>query len=394
MKVYFDSAATTQIHPEVIDEMVKLMRETFGNPSSTHIFGRSGKALIENARKSIAQKVNVSSGEIIFTSCGTEANNLIIRSCVESLGVEHIITSPLEHKCVALTTEEMKNNRNVIKSLIKIKPDGDYDYIDLERKLEESDKKTLVSLMHANNELGNIYDVKRIATICKKHNALFHSDMVQTLGHFPIDLQEIGVDFASSSAHKYHGPKGVGFAYIKRGSGLRSQITGGGQERNMRSGTENVHSIVGMRKAFEMANQNFDQEIEKVLHLKKYAKEKLQQAFPQILFNGKSGDMEHSLYTLLSLSLPFKDGLIGFELDLKGIGASQGSACSSGAAKSSAVLSQILSPEIIASTTPLRISFSIYNTTEEIDYLVQSLKEIETKQRKRESKMVATSKQN
>lgn len=383
MKVYFDSAATTQMHEEVIDAMVNGMKEKFGNPSSTHFFGRESKAEIEKVRKDIAKYTGVNASEIIFTSCGTEANNLIIRSVVEHLGVERIITSVLEHKCVAETTKEVCSKKDLELLLLPIKKDGNLDFETLEKYLKDSPKKTLVTLMHANNEIGNIYDIEKIGKICEENQAYFHSDMVQTLGHFAINLHELPVHFASSSAHKYHGPKGAGFAYIKKGTGLKAQITGGGQERNLRSGTENLHGILGMGKAFEMANQNFDNEIKRIKSLKKYTIKKLNQAFPDIIYNGKSADLEESLYTILSVLLPFHDSLIGFELDLKGIAASQGSACSSGASKASAVITALHDASVLKATTPLRLSFSIYNSEEEIDYLVQSLVEIAEKQKAR-----------
>lgn len=384
MKIYFDNAATTPIDERVVEEMISIMKTVYGNPSSTHFYGREAKSLIENARKKIAKYTNTTAGEIIFTSCGTEANNLIIRSCVECLGIEHIITSPLEHKCVAETTKSICQNKNVNVSLVKILPDGEIDFEHLEHLLRSTEKKTLITLMHANNEVGNIYDIRRIGTLAKKYNALYHSDMVQTLGHFPIALSEYPVDFASSSAHKYYGPKGVGFAYIKKGTGLKAQITGGGQERNLRSGTENIIGIVGLGKAFEIANENFETEKTYIQKLKNYAISALKTNFPEIIFNGKSADENQSLYTLLSISLPFKDTLIGFELDLKGIAVSQGSACSSGAVKTSPVLAALQDEQTLNATTPLRISFSRYNTKEEIDYLVASLKEIEEKAAKRD----------
>ncbi|MRJ09791.1 cysteine desulfurase [Ornithobacterium rhinotracheale] len=376
MKVYFDSAATTQLRDEVIDYMLTHMRSHFGNPSSTHFFGRDAKALIENTRKSIAKYTNTTGAEIIFTSCGTEANNLIIRSCVDYLGVERIITSPLEHKCVAETIKIVEQNKKAEIQKLRVLPNGDLDLAQLEELLKDESKKTLVSLMHANNEIGNIYDIEKIGNLAHQYNALFHTDMVQTLGHYPISLGDLPVDFASSSAHKYHGPKGVGFAFIRKGTGLKAQITGGGQERNMRSGTENLIGIMGMGKAFEIANEEFEKDQKYILELKEYMIAQLKEAFPEIVFNGRSEDSTRSLYAILSVLLPFKDSLIGFELDLKGIAVSQGSACSSGAAKVSDVIDSIVPAEVIEKTTPLRISFSHFNTKEEVDYFVEVLKEI------------------
>ncbi|MCK0204385.1 cysteine desulfurase family protein [Ornithobacterium rhinotracheale] len=376
MKIYFDNAATTQLRDEVIDYMASHMRTHFGNPSSTHFYGRDAKALIESTRKSIAKYTNTTGAEIIFTSCGTEANNLIIRSCVDYLGVERIITSPLEHKCVAETIKTVEQNKKAEIQKLRVLPNGDLDLEQLEELLKDESKKTLVSLMHANNEIGNIYDIEKIGNLAHQYNALFHTDMVQTLGHYPISLSDLPVDFASSSAHKYHGPKGVGFAFIRKGTGLKAQITGGGQERNMRSGTENLIGIMGMGKAFEIANEEFEKDQKYILELKEYMIAQLKEAFPDIVFNGRSEDSAKSLYTILSVLLPFKDSLIGFELDLKGIAVSQGSACSSGAAKVSDVIDGIVPAEVIEKTTPLRISFSHFNTKEEIDYFVEVLKEI------------------
>ncbi len=374
-KVYLDNAATTHMHEEVIEEMVNAMRFNFGNPSSSHFFGRESKGYIEKARKSIARYTGVTSAEIIFTSGGTEANNLILRSSVEYLDIERIITTKIEHSCVNETVNSLANNQKVQVDYVKVDEKGEIDLEDLQQLLKSSDKKTIVSIMHANNEIGNLNPIEKIGDLAHAHDAYYHSDMVQTLGHYALNLENLPVDFASSSAHKFHGPKGTGFAYIKKSTGLKAQITGGGQERNMRSGTENVHGILGLRKAFEMANESLKKDMDYIFSLKKYAINELQTAFPDIHFNGMCST-ENSLYTLLSLSLPFKDGLIGFELDLRGIACSQGSACQSGAAKSSRVLNEILSEEMIASTTPLRISFSTHNTKKDIDYLLSVLKEI------------------
>lgn len=378
-KIYLDNAATTPIHEEVIDEMADCMKKTFGNPSSTHVFGREAKAKMELSRKKIAEALQVSPAEIVFTSCGTESNNLIIRSSVDHLGVKRIITSNLEHKCVKETSLEMGECRNV--EVVKVKTDvhGSVDLEDLEKILKSSDQKTLVTLMHANNEIGNLLDVKKVQTLCEENAALFHTDTVQTLGHYPMDLSELKVDFASCSAHKIHGPKGIGFAYIKKSTGLRPQITGGGQERGLRSGTENVYGVVGLAKAFEMAIQDLDKHKTHIESLKKYTIDQLKATIPGVEFNGLSADLEKSLYTVLNIRLPFKDALIGFELELKGIAVSQGSACSSGASKVSAVIESILTPEQIETTTPIRVSFSCYNTKEDIDALVSVLKNISEK---------------
>lgn len=378
-KVYFDNAATTQLHPEVIEEMMSCMTNNYGNPSSTHVFGREAKAIIELARKKIAAGLNVAANEIIFTSCGTESNNLIIRSCVDYLGVERIITSYLEHKCVKETTSEMGRLGKVELLKVKTCERGEIDYEDLENLLKSSDKKTLVTLMHANNEIGNLLDLKRVQQLCESYNALFHTDTVQTVGHYPLDLKELKVDFASCSAHKLHGPKGIGFAYIKKSTGFHPQITGGGQERGLRSGTENVYGVAGMAKAFEISLRDMEEHTAYIKELKQYAVEKLKENIEGVEFNGFSADPDKSLYTVLSICLPFADNLIGFEMELQGIAVSQGSACSSGAAQVSPVLESVLEEGKSEVCSPMRISFSIYNTKEEIDILVDALKNISKK---------------
>lgn len=378
-KIYLDNAATTPIADEVIDEMVSVLRENFGNPSSTHSFGQDAKIIIENVRRRIADYLKVSPAEIIFTSCGTESNNMIIKSCVEHLGVTRIISSPMEHKCVAETILEMKNRRGV--EVVYLRPDskGDFDLDQLDQLLKNSDKKTLVSLMHANNETGNILDIEKVSGICRENGALFHSDTVQTIGHFDIDLSKIPLDFASCSAHKFHGPKGSGFAFVRKSSGLKSLITGGPQERSMRAGTENVCGIAGLGKALEIAVANLDKYAESIQEVKDYAIEKLGEAVPGIKFNGRSVERE-SLYTVLSVLLPFKDPLIGMKMDMQGIAVSQGSACSSGASKPSMVMMMLLTDDELKNSTPLRISFSHLTTKEEIDSLVTALKKISQEQ--------------
>lgn len=375
-RIYLDHAATTPMHEEVIEEMTKCMREVYGNPSSTHVFGREAKAKMELSRKKIADLLNVSPAEIIFTSCGTEANNLIIRSCVHYLGVERIISSELEHKCVKETSLEMSKAHGVELVYVKTNSMGEIDYQDLEDKLKTSDKKTLVTLMHANNEIGNLLDINKVQQLCEEVGALFHSDTVQTLGHYDMDFKEMKLDFASCSAHKFHGPKGIGFAYIKKSTGFHPQITGGGQEKGLRSGTENVYGVVGLAKSFEMAIKDLEKNKSQIEDLKLYTINKLKEEIPGVEFNGNSADFDKSLYTLLNVRLPFYDALIGFELELKGVAVSQGSACSSGAAKVSDVIQSLMTEDEINTTTPLRISFSTYNTKEEIDTFVNVLKGI------------------
>ncbi|MCW3161332.1 cysteine desulfurase family protein [Chryseobacterium oryctis] len=374
-KIYLDNAATTPLSEEVIDAMVATMKINFGNPSSTHSFGQEAKILIENVRRQVADYLHVTPAEIIFTSCGTESNNMIIKSSVEHLGVERIISSPLEHKCVSESILDMKNRKGVEVSYIRPNEKGDIDLNKLEELLKASDKKTLVSLMHANNEIGNISDIKKIAELCKANNALFHSDTVQTMAHMNLDFSDIQVDFASCSAHKFHGPKGVGFAFIRKSTGLKGIITGGPQERSLRAGTENVAGIVGLGKALEISLKNMEAYTNHMQGIKDYAIEKLSAEIPGIKFNGRSSEKE-SLYTVLNALLPYKNPLIGLQLDMKGIAISQGSACSSGAAKPSMVMMMVLSEDEMDTCTPLRISFSHLTSKEDIDALVSALKEI------------------
>lgn len=374
-KIYLDNAATTPLDDEVIKEMVSAMK-SFGNPSSTHSFGQEAKILIENVRRKVADYLKVSPAEIVFTSGGTESNNMIIKSAIRNLGVERIITSPIEHKCVAETVMEMKTRKDV--EVVYLRPDkkGDISLEDLENAIKKSEKKTLVSLMHANNEIGNLFDVKAAAQICKQHGVLFHSDTVQTIAHLDLDFSDIPLDFASCSAHKFHGPKGSGFAFIRKSSGVKSLITGGPQERSLRAGTENVAGIVGLGKALDLSMENLESYSAQIKAVKKYAVEKLKAAVPGIQFNGKSENLDDSLYTVLSVLLPFADPMIGMKLDMKGIAVSQGSACSSGAAKPSMVMMMLLDDDQMKKTSPLRISFSHLTTTEDIDALADALKEI------------------
>lgn len=375
-KIYLDNAATTPLSEEVIDAMVSTMRMNFGNPSSTHSFGQEAKILIENVRRQVADYLHVTPAEIIFTSCGTESNNMIIKSSIEHLGVERIISSPLEHKCVSESVMEMKNRKGVEVAYIRPNEKGDIDLNKLEELLKASEKKTLVSLMHANNEIGNITDLKKMAELCKAHNALLHSDTVQTMAHMDLDLSDIPVDFASCSAHKFHGPKGVGFAFIRKATGLKGIITGGPQERSLRAGTENVCGIVGLGKALELSIKNMESYTNYIQEIKNYAIERLSAEISGIKFNGRSAETENSLYTVLSALLPYKNPLIGLQLDMKGVAISQGSACSSGASKPSMVMMMVLSEDEMDHCTPLRISFSHMTTKADIDALVTALKEI------------------
>ena len=375
-KIYLDNAATTPLSEEVIDAMVSVLKNNYGNPSSTHSLGQEAKILIENVRRDVADYLKVSPAEIIFTSCGTESNNMIIKSCVDHLAVERIISSPLEHKCVAETVLDMKKRRGVEVAYLRPDKKGDFSLEQLEKLLKSSDKKTLVTLMHANNEIGNLIDLKKVAQLCKENNALFHSDTVQSMAHMDLDFSDIPLDFASCSAHKFHGPKGSGFAFIRKASGLKGIITGGPQERSLRAGTENVCGIVGLGKALEIYLKNMDSYANHIKEIKQYTIDQLSQKIAGLKFNGRSAEMDNSLYTVLSVLLPFKDPMIGLKLDMKGIAISQGSACSSGASKPSMVMMMVVDEEEIDQTTPLRVSFSHFTTKEDIDALVNAVEEI------------------
>lgn len=371
--VYLDSAATTQMRKEVIEKMTEVMNASFGNPSSTHAFGRSAKSLIENARKTIAGLLNVTAAEIVFTSGGTEADNLVLNSAVRDLGVKRIITSPIEHHAVLYTVEQLKKcYDDLVVEYVDLKDCGSIDLFDLEKRLDSSEEKTLVSLMHVNNEIGNILDINQVGQICKKYQALFHSDTVQSVGHFEMDLQEIPVDFTAVSAHKFHGPKGVGFAYVQKNSGLKPLIFGGEQERGHRAGTESVHNIVGMEEALKIAYDNLAEEKAYVTDLKEYFMERLEKDIPGVKFNGGCSDLPKSTYTLVNVCLPIsaeKAGMLLFQLDLNGIACSKGSACQSGSDKGSHVLNAVLKEEDLKRPS-IRFSFSSFNTKEELDYVV------------------------
>ena len=375
MHIYFDNAATTQIRDEVIVSMVEVMKTNFGNASSSHSFGRSSKSLIEKSRKAVASYFNISASEIIFTSGGTEADNLILLSAVRDLKVTHIITSKIEHHAVLHTIDQLVKDFKISVSYVDLKTSGKIDYLHLETLLK-TESKTLVSLMHINNEIGNLLDLERVAALCKANNALFHSDTVQSVGHYKLDLQAIEVDFITGAAHKFHGPKGVGFVFVRKNSGLKPLIFGGDQERGLRAGTESVHNIVGMEVALKSAYQNLDKETAYIRELKQYFIQKIKSDIPNASFNGKSGDLDKSTYTLINVCLPMppkKAAMLLFQLDLKGIACSKGSACQSGSNQNSHVLTEILNAEDLQKPS-IRFSFSIYNTKEEIDYVVEVLK--------------------
>ncbi|AOW19576.1 cysteine desulfurase family protein [Urechidicola croceus] len=365
-KIYLDNAATTAIAPEVIDVITNSMASIYGNPSSTHQFGRTAKSIVENARKSIAKRFNVTASEIVFTSGGSEADNLILWNAVTNLGVTRIISSRIEHHAVLHTIEMIEKDLKISVEYVNVNEEGCIDLIHLEELLSENNQKTLVSLMYVNNEIGTILDVKKVCELCKTNNALFHSDAVQAVGHYALDLQETPIDFIVASAHKFHGPKGVGFAYFKKGFGIKPILTGGEQERGARAGTENVHSILGMEKALELVYQNLDADIEYISGLKNYFMEQLSINIPKVIFNGIPANSLESSYSILNVRFPVDSPMLLFSLDLKGIAASGGSACQSGSNTGSHVLNAILS-EKEAMKTSVRFSFSKHNTTEEID---------------------------
>ena len=372
-KVYLDSASTTQIRTEVIQEMTKVLVEDYGNPSSTHSFGRNAKNILELSRKAIAKQLNCSSQEIIFTSCGTESNNWILRSSVKDLKVRRIITSKIEHHAVLHTVEALQNEYNIQVDYVRLKSNGEIDITYLVELLSQ-EKKTLVSLMHVNNEIGTVLDIERVGRICQQYNALFHSDTVQSVGKTKLDLQVIPVDFIVASAHKFHGPKGIGFTFVRRKSGLRPLFFGGEQEKGLRPGTEGVHQIAGMAKAFELSYHNLEADTKHISELKAYLIGQLEIEFPKYKINGN----QEGFYTVLNIQLPFsedKTAMILFHLDMKGIAVSRGSACQSGSISPSHVLEEILPKEEVNKPS-LRISFSHYNSKEDIDYLISCLKTI------------------
>ncbi|MFS4492386.1 cysteine desulfurase family protein [Maribacter sp. 2308TA10-17] len=375
--VYLDNAATTQVREGVIAKMQEALSNFYGNPSSTHSFGRSAKTGVESARKTIAKYMNAHPSEIIFTSGGTEADNMILRCAVRDLEVQTIITSKIEHHAVTHTVEELEEKQNVQVLYINLDKYGSPDLGHLEELLKKDDSKKLVSLMHINNEIGNILDIDAVCKLCKEHDALFHSDTVQSIGHFSWDMQQIPVDFMAAAAHKFHGPKGVGFAYIKKSVGLKPMIAGGAQERGCRAGTESYHNIVGLEEAFLNAYDNLEEEKAYVLGLKKHFIDTVKKEIPGVAFNGFSGDLEKSTYTLVNMRLPVDEQkalMLLFHLDMKGIACSKGSACQSGSGKGSHVLTEVLSDEELQLPS-LRFSFSKYNTKEELDYTIGVLKE-------------------
>lgn len=369
-RIYFDNAATTALDPEVLEAMLPYMTTHFGNPSSIYSYGRETRLAIETARKTVARLLNAHPGEIFFTSGGTESNNTAILSSIRDLGCRHIISSPIEHHAVLHTIEHYACGENVTSSYVKLLPDGHVDLADLEEQLKEQKERCLVSLMHANNEIGNLLDIDAVGELCKQYNAIFHSDCVQTVGHYPLDLRKTPVHFISGAGHKFHGPKGVGILYVNDNIRVKPFIFGGGQERNMRAGTENLYGIVGFAKALELAYARIEEEHSYILSLKNYMREKLVAAIPDVTFNGDSEG--RCLYTVLSVAFPKteKSEMILFNLDINQICVSGGSACSSGADQGSHVIRAINNDP---NKVTVRFSFSRHNTREEVDTVVSKL---------------------
>lgn len=369
--IYFDNAATTPLDPLVLEAMMPYLTEKFGNPSSIYSYGRESRMAVEQARKTVAKLIHANPAEIFFTSGGTESSNAAIRAAVQDLNCRHIITSPLEHHATLHTVSYYQERGEATVHYLNVLPNGHVDLDHLDKLLEKQDQKTLVSLMHANNETGNLLDIYQVAEICKKYGAIFHSDTVQTLGHYVFDLKKLHIHFITGAAHKFHGPKGVGILYINEMLKVKPNIHGGAQERNMRAGTENVYGIVGFAKALELAYSKLEKESLYVDGLRKYMAEKLLEEIPGVEFNGDA--FGKSLYTILSVSFPKseKAEMLLFNLDINHICASGGSACTSGAQQGSHVIRAIY-PE--SDRSVVRFSFSANNTRNEIDEVVEKLK--------------------
>ena len=371
-RIYFDNAATTPLDPQVLEAILPYLSTHFGNPSSIYSFGRETRMAIENARKSVAKILGCKPREIFFTSGGTESNNTAIAASLRDLGCTHIITSAIEHHAVLHTVEHYGKHKGITTSFVKLNADGQVDYADLEAQLKAQTEKTLVTLMHANNEIGVLLDIKRVGELCEKYNAIFHSDCVQTVGHYPLDLSQIHIHFISAAGHKFHGPKGTGILYVSDSIAIKPFILGGGQERNMRAGTENVYGIVGFAKALEIASTHYEKESNYIKNLKQYMKECIERAIPEASFN--CGANEESLYTVLSVCFPKseKSEMLLFNLDINNICASGGSACSSGANAGSHVMQALHKTD---DWVTVRFSFSKFNKKEEIDFAVDKLKQ-------------------
>ena len=372
MNVYLDNAATTPVLPEVAQAMLPYLTEFFGNPSSSHAFGRKTKSALEQARRTIAKLLNCSPSEIFFTSGGTEADNLAMHAAIHDLGCKHIITSSIEHSAVIKTAEIMSKQEGVKLSLVKLDDKGDIDLRDLEYLLA-THEKSFVTLMHGNNEIANLLPLEEVSALCEKYGAVLHSDTVQTMGHYRFDLQKLPIHFLNASAHKFHGPKGVGFIYVNKKVKINPEITGGGQERGVRGGTENISGIVGMAKALEISYAEMEEHMTHISELKQYMAAQLELTVPGVIFNGNSRN-ENSLYTVLSATMPPTDNsdMLLFLLDLEGVACSGGSACSSGATKGSHVLDAI--GALRPGQASIRFSFSRLNTRSEVDFALEKIK--------------------
>lgn len=372
-RIYLDNAATTALDPQVLEAMMPYLTEKFGNPSSIYSYGRESRMAVESARKSVAKILNAHPAEIFFTSGGTESSNTAINASIRDLGCTRIISSPLEHHATLHTVEHLGCSDKIKLQFVKLLDNGHIDLDDLKKLLESSAEKTLVTLMHANNEIGNITDIHAVGELCVKHGAIFHSDTVQTVGHFPFDLRNTPVHFITGAGHKFHGPKGIGLLYINENVKIEPYIHGGSQERNMRAGTENLYGIVGFAKALELSTANHVSEKEYIFSLKKYLMEKLEAEVPDVRFNGDP--LGESLYTVLSVSFPKteKSEMILFNLDINNICVSGGSACTSGANQGSHVIRAINNNP---NQVTVRFSFCKNNTEEEIDVVVNKIKEI------------------
>lgn len=376
MNVYFDHAATTPINQEVADAMVQVICEESGNPSSIHAQGRRARTLIEKSRKSIAQALNVDAGSIFFTSSATEANNTILRKAVDDLGVKTIVSTSIEHACVKNTIQELKDNEKIEHLVIPVDQEGTFTLETFRDVLSQATSKTLVTCMYGNNEIGNIFDIKNMASIAKEAGALFHTDAVQMIGKYPVDLEDLNVDFASATAHKINGPKGIGLMYINPSIQISPFQTGGSQERNMRAGTENIYGIVGFAKAVEVAIRHQEERHTYVSDLNTYFRDALLDIEPNISFNGSA---ENSMYHICSVNFPDspRNRMLIYNLDIKGICISSGSACSSGSNIGSHVIGALKHKQPFVT---LRFSFSHRNTKEEIDYTISILREVLTNQ--------------
>ncbi|MDB4595056.1 cysteine desulfurase [Flavobacteriaceae bacterium] len=376
-KIYFDNAATTQIDLKVIEQMQSVMSDNFGNPNSTHSYGRSSRTLIEKTRKTIANQFNASTSEIYFTSCGTESDNMVLISAVRDLNVKTIITSKVEHKAVLNVVKYLEKIESIDLKYVNVSNDGLIDYDHLETLLKKCNNKCLVSLMHINNEIGTKLDLNLVGNLCKDNNALFHSDTVQSIGKYDFDLSKLNIDFIVGSAHKFHGPKGIGFVYINKNLKLNPFVIGGDQERGMRAGTESVHNISGMELAFINSYTNIQENNNHISSLKSTFIEKIKKDIPEIKFNGSCDDDSLSSFSILNICLPIpkeKAVLLEFNLDMKGIACSRGSACQSGSNTGSHVLNSILSDEDLNKPS-LRFSFSKYNNNNEVEKVISVLKE-------------------